>query len=163
MRRGATATTRAVAEQATAAEQIAKSSDELTRNIASVSRAMTEQSTAIKQVAASVENMRRQSDQIVRAMTEQSRGLKELTSAANNTSKQVKLITHANAEHSTASSRVLDQLREIRTITARNARGVKETRGNTDELVRQAEALIGDLETRRGRRGASERPTNGRR
>jgi len=89
--------------------------------------------------------------------------LKELKNASGNTTSQIKLITRANKEHSAGAARMLEQLRDIRIITERNARGVKETRGGTDALLRHAEALVGGLETRRGGRGANGRQsTNGR-
>ena len=95
--------------------------------------------------------MRRESDQAARALTEQARGLKDMTTATQNTAAQIKLITHANREHSTVAGRVLDQLRDIRKITDRNARDVNETRGNTAELLRHADG------SRRPRRRRTER------
>jgi len=115
-------------------------------------------------VTTAVDNMRRQSDQVARAVNEQARALKELNGAAGNTAAQIKLITQANKEHSTGAVRMLDQLRDIRVVTERNARGVKETLGGTDALRRHAEALVVGLENPRGARGANGRPTsNGRR
>jgi hypothetical protein len=38
---------------------------------------------------------------------------------------------------------VLEQLRDIRKITDRNARDVHETRGNTADLIRHAQDLVG--------------------
>jgi methyl-accepting chemotaxis protein len=111
--------------------------------IASVNRAMGEQTTAVQQVSAAMNAMRRESEQAARALAEQTRGLKDMTSATQSTSAQIRLITTANRTHSTAAGRVLEQLRDIRKITDRNARDVHETRGNTAELVRHAEDLAG--------------------
>jgi methyl-accepting chemotaxis protein len=97
----------------------------------------------VLEVSTAMNGMRRESDQAARAMTEQTRGLKEMTTATQSTAAQIKLITHANREHSTVAGRVLDQLRDIRKITDRNARDVHETRGNTAELLRHAEDLVG--------------------
>ena len=159
MRAGAVTTSRALAEQATASEQIAKSADGLNRMIGHVSKAMSEQSTAATQISAAVQSMRRESDQSARALKEQSRAVHEMASAAQNTTKQIKLITHANRQHSTASSRVLDQLGAIRQITDRTARGVKETRGGTADLLRHAEALTATLAAAPVDRTARQGPT----
>ena len=111
--------------------------------IGSVNKAMSEQATAVLQVSTAMNGMRRESDQAARAMTEQTRGLKDMTTATQSTAAHIKLITHANREHSTVAGRVLEQLRDIRKITDRNARDVHETRGNTAELLRHAEDLVG--------------------
>ena len=75
-----------------------------------------------------------------------------MTAATQNTAKQMKLITQANREHSTAAATMLDQLRDIRAITDRNARDVKETRGSTVALLKHAEDLAGIVQN--GRRSA---------
>ena len=111
--------------------------------IGSVNKAMSEQATALQQVTASMLSMRKESDQAARAMTEQARALKGMTSATQNTSSQIKKITVANREHSTVAGGMLDQLRDIRKITDRNARDVSETRGNTAELIKHASDLAG--------------------
>ena len=113
-------------------------------------------------VTIAVESMRRQSDQTARALSEQARALKEVNAAAGNTTTQIKLISKANKEHSIGASRTLDQLRDIRVITERNVRGVKETRGGTDALIRHAEALVGGLDTARAARSGNGRQSNGR-
>jgi methyl-accepting chemotaxis protein len=69
-----------------------------------------------------------------------------MTTATESTAAQIKLITRANREHSSVAGRVLDQLRDIRTISDRNARDVNETRGNTAALMEHAAdlaALVG--------------------
>jgi len=124
---------------------------------------MAEQSTAAMQVTSAVESMRKQSEQAARALSEQSRALKALTGASQNTSKQIKLISRANVEHSTSAERTLSLLKDARTIAERNARGVKETRGGTTDLLRQAESLVNGLQAG-SLRAASKRPAgqNGR-
>ena len=69
----------------------------------------------------------------------------------------MKLITHANREHSGVAGRLLDQLRDIRQITERNAREVKETKGGATDLLRHAEELAGIVE-RAGRARVDQRP-----
>ena len=59
-----------------------------------------------------------------------------------NTAKQIKLISKANVEHSGAAASLLSSMGEIRKITVRNAFGVKQTRGGTDDLMRRAQALV---------------------
>jgi len=70
-------------------------------------------------------------------------GAGDMRAATESTAAQVKLITHANREHSTVAGRVLDQLRDIRKITDRNARDVNETRVNTADLIQHAADLAG--------------------
>jgi methyl-accepting chemotaxis protein len=166
MRHGASSTARAIATQVSATEQLSKSAAALNRMAGSVSKAMGEQASAMSQINAAVESMRRQSEQASRAVAEQARGLRDSTAASQNTARQIKLITQANREHSAVASQVLDQLRDVRAIADRNARGVKETHGSTADLVKHAEQLIVIVEgpapngTRSHRRRGS---TNGRR
>ena len=88
--------------------------------------------------------MRQESDQAARALTEQARGAEgddvgdRRTRPARSSRSRV-----ANREHSTVAGGVLDQLRDIRKITDRNARDVSETRGNTAELIKHAADLAG--------------------
>jgi methyl-accepting chemotaxis protein len=84
-----------------------------------------------------------------------------MVSATQNTARQMKMITHANREHSGVAGRLLDQLREVRQITDRNAREVKETKGSAVDLLRHAEELSGIVD--RGARGNGHHPTNGKR
>lgn len=121
------------------------------RMIGSVSGGMAEQSTALGQISRAAESMRMQSEQTAKALKEQSRALKDMTDAVENTAKQIKLITGANREHSVVSSQLLATLKDIREITDRNAHGVKETRGGTDDLLQRASALVSLTETRAGR------------
>jgi methyl-accepting chemotaxis protein len=95
----------------------------------------------MSQIATASESMRMQADQTARAVKEQARTMKEMTSASQNTSKQIKSISHANKEQATVSGSLITALGEIRRITERNASGVKQTRGGTDDLVRRADAL----------------------
>lgn len=162
MRRGAASTSRALAEQAVAADQIAKAASTLNTMIGTVNKAMGEQTTAIQEVSIAMNSMRRESDQAARALTEQARGLKEMTTATQSTAVQVKLITQANREHSTVAGRVLDWLRDIRTITDRNARDVHQTRGNTAELMQHATDLAGLVGGGVNGAGAKRNGTNGR-
>jgi methyl-accepting chemotaxis protein len=118
---------------------------------------MSEQATASTQVSTAVNSMRRDTEQASRAMAEQSRGLKDMVTATQSTAKQMKLITHANRDHSGVAGRLLDQLRDIRQVTDRNAREVKETKGGATDLLRHAQELAGIVE-RAGERAS----TNGR-
>ncbi|MCU1384139.1 MAG: methyl-accepting chemotaxis sensory transducer, partial [Acidobacteria bacterium] len=156
MRRGAASTSRALAEQATAADQIVTATGSLNGLIANVNQAMSEQATAAAEVSTAVNSMRRETDQASRTLGEQSRGLKDMVTATQSTAKQMKLITHANRDHSAVAVRLLDQLRDVRHITDRNAREVKETRGGAADLLKHAAELAGIVE-RGARKG-----TNGR-
>ena len=68
--------------------------------------------------------------------------MREMITAAQSTARQIKLITRANVEHSTTSEGLVRSVGEIRQITDRNATGVKETRGGTEDLLRRAQALM---------------------
>jgi len=104
--------------------------------------------------------MRQQADQAAKALKEQSRAMRDMSAAVVNTAKQIKLITHANREHSQVSGTLLTGLAEIRKVTDRNARGVQQTRQNTADLLRHAEALNEIVDPRpAGSRGANGRST----
>jgi hypothetical protein len=83
-----------------------------------------------------------------------------MVTATQNMAKQMKLITHANRDHSGVTGRLLDQLREIRQITDRNAREVRETKGGASDLLRHAQELAGMVD-HRGQRGKSTNGSNG--
>jgi methyl-accepting chemotaxis protein len=87
----------------------------------------------------------------VRAIKQQTRAVKDVADAAENTAKQIKLITIANREHSVVAGQLLDTLKQIREITDRNAHGVQETRGGTNDLVERAAALVSMAERSTGR------------
>jgi methyl-accepting chemotaxis protein len=116
-----------------------------------VSTAMGEQASALGQIATGAETVRVQSDQTVRAIKQQTRAVKDVADAAENTAKQIKLITIANREHSVVAGQLLDTLKQIREITDRNAHGVQETRGGTNDLVERAAALVSLAERSTGR------------
>jgi methyl-accepting chemotaxis protein len=83
-----------------------------------------------------------QSEQAAKALTDQTKAMRDMLSFAQGMAKQIKLISTANVEHSSAASALLTSVSEIRQITDRNAAGVKQTRGGTDDLLRRAQALI---------------------
>jgi methyl-accepting chemotaxis protein len=107
--------------------------------------------------------MRVQAEQAARAVKAQARTMRDMITSAQSTAKQIKLITKANAEHSTVSAALLRSVGEVREITNRNATGVKQTRGGTDDLLRRAQALTAMVERPAKSRpnGRGERP-NGR-
>ena len=97
---------------------------------------------SMKDIAAAADGVRAQSEQTARSMVDQAKAMREMTSAAQGTAKHIKLITKANVEHSTTATALLGSIAEVRTITDRNASGVKQTRGGTDDLLRRAQALL---------------------
>jgi methyl-accepting chemotaxis protein len=143
MQRGALATTRALAAQSQASDEIARAADMLARQTVAVSKAMSEQATAANEITRGVELIRRKTDETAKGLKEQARAMKDLVTATGNTTKQINLITQANTQHSQAANVLLNDMTEIRTITDRNASGVKRTRTSTDELLRSAETLAG--------------------
>jgi len=116
-----------------------------------VSTAMGEQANAMNQIATGAETVRLQSDQTARALKEQARAVKDVSGAAENTAKQIKLITTANREHSVVAAQLLNTLKQVREITDRNAHGVQETRGGTNDLLQRATALVSMAERSTGR------------
>lgn len=141
MRKGAVTTARGVAEQATATEQIGKEATRLAQIIAGVSKATTEQATSAKQISVSASDMRRQTEQAARAVAEQSRAARDMSTAAQNVSKQITMITRANRDQSAAATKTILQFSDIRAITERNAKGVKETRLASSSLLERARNL----------------------
>jgi methyl-accepting chemotaxis protein len=90
-----------------------------------------------------MDSARAQGQQTAKATAEQAKTMRDMTTAAHATARDLQLITRANREQSAAAGRVVAQLDEIRRIADRNAVGVKQTRGSTADLLRQAEALTG--------------------
>ncbi len=89
--------------------------------------------------------------------------MREMTAAAQNAARQIKLITKANIEQSSAAAALLASVTEIREITDRNATGVKQTRGGTDDLLRRAQALVTLVKRpSQGRRANGRSPRSGR-
>jgi methyl-accepting chemotaxis protein len=66
-----------------------------------------------------------------------------MSASAQATARDIQAMTRANREQSAAAARLLGQLEEIRKITDRNTTGVRQTRGGTAALLRQAETLTG--------------------
>jgi methyl-accepting chemotaxis protein len=141
MQRSALGTTRALAAQAQASDEIARAGETLARQAAAVNNAMAEQSNATTEITRAAEAIRRKTDETAKSLKEQARAMKDLVSATASTTKQIKLITQANTQHSQAAGALVNDISEIRTITDRNASGVKRTRSSTDELLRSAETL----------------------
>ena len=158
MRRGAATTSRALAEQATAGEQVSKEAERLARMIAGVSRAMGEQATAATQITTAANSMRQQGDQLAKAIGEQARAARDMTAATTNISKEIGLITRANRQHLISAEQVLGTLADIRHITERNAQGVKATLSGTTNLIERARQLAeivnGSKTERAGENGA---------
>jgi methyl-accepting chemotaxis protein len=71
------------------------------------------------------------------------------------TARDIKGITEANRTQSVAAARLVTQLAEIRRITERNAEGVRQTRGNTADLLKQAETLTGLMDSTLARRSSN--------
>ena len=85
--------------------------------------------------------MRVQSEQVSRATADQAKAMRTMTGDSQNVARQITLISKANGEQSAAAADLLVSMNEVRRITDRNAAGVKQTRGGTDDLRRRAQAL----------------------
>jgi len=160
IRRGAVTTSRAVAEQSVAAEQVSKAAADLTRQIATVTKAMVEQAAATSQITSAANTMRMQSEQAARATSEQARTMKEMAGASTAIARDVKLITVSNRNQSVSAAQLATSLADVRRITERNAEGVRQTRGGTAALLKQAEtlsSLMGDAFPRASTNGSSGR------
>ena len=100
--------------------------------------------------------MRKESDQAARALTEQTRAMRDVLDGTQNISEADR--PHYQSEQAALhqrAARVLSQLKDVRTVTERNARAAKDTQGGTGDLLRHAEALTGALASHRnGSNGA---------
>jgi methyl-accepting chemotaxis protein len=141
MRRGAVTTSRALVEQSAAGEQISRAASALQQLVTTVTTGMLQQTSRMNELASAADGMRTQSEQASRALKEQSQAMRGMTSAVQNAAGQIKLITTANKEHSTVATALSASVGEIREITDRHIAGVKQTRGDTTELLRRAEVL----------------------
>jgi methyl-accepting chemotaxis protein len=159
MRRGAVGTTRSLAEQSSASEDISKAAGELHRMIASTAKAISDQAASMNQITAATDGMSAQAEQVLRGAADQARAMRAMTNEAQNTAKQIKSISKANTEHSAAAAALLVSVGEIRQITDRNAAGVKQTRGGTDDLRRRAQALVALVDQPSPARKPNGRPT----
>jgi methyl-accepting chemotaxis protein len=110
----------------------------------------------MNQISAAADGMSTQAEQVLRGASDQARAMRSMTTDVQNTAQLIKLISKANLEHSSAAAVLLGSVSEIRQITDRNAAGVKQTRGGTDDLRRRAQALAALVEQ------PSPRKTNGR-
>jgi methyl-accepting chemotaxis protein len=88
--------------------------------IGGVSQAMADQSSAAAQIAAAAADMRRQSDQLCRGLAEQARAAADISSATQGVARQIVLITRANREQTAGAGEVLGSLRELRRIASEN-------------------------------------------
>jgi methyl-accepting chemotaxis protein len=132
-------------EHAVAVDQITKGAESLSRLIGNVTRAMRDQTTSTNEIARAVASMKKEADQNARGLDEQTRAMRDVLGGIQNISKQLDLITRANKQHSARAGRVLAQLKDVRSISERNARSARDTHGGTGDLLRHAEALTGAL------------------
>jgi methyl-accepting chemotaxis protein len=98
---------------------------------------------AATQMSAAIDAVRLQGDQTAKAAAEQSRTMRDMAAAAQTTARDIQVMTQANREQSVTAASLLTQLDDIRRITDRNTAGVKQARGGTADLLRQAETLSG--------------------
>jgi len=97
--------------------------------------------TATEQVTRASESMRQQAEQAAKALKDQSRAMRDISAAVANVSKQIRLVTQANREHSNVAESLVAGLADVRKVTDRNVRGVMQTRQNSADLMRHADAL----------------------
>ena len=161
MRKGAATTSRAIAQQSAAADEIARAAEALGRIAGAITRAMAEQAGAAADIAKAADSMRQQSEQTAKALREQARVIKDMTTAAANTAKQIKTITLANNDHSRSAAAALDDLAALHEAVDRSVEGFRQTQTSTEELLRHAEALVGIAASPNGSNGHRTR-ANGR-
>jgi methyl-accepting chemotaxis protein len=102
---------------------------------------MAEQSTAAAQVASTTKMMSRQSDQVSKGVTEQARAAREVTAAIEGISKDVGAITRANRSHLESSGKALAAIDEIRQVATRNAASAKSLSSSASTLTQNARNL----------------------
>jgi methyl-accepting chemotaxis protein len=117
-----------------------------------MTRSANEQAAAMKELTTGIDGVRAQSDQAARAAKEQARTMHEIAKSSDRTAKDIRAIAAGNKQQSAGARQLIGQLGEVRRITERNAEGVGRTRGDTADLLKQAEALSG-LMTQAGPNG----------
>jgi methyl-accepting chemotaxis protein len=155
MRKGAGSTSRAIAEQATATEQISKEADRLSRVVVDISKAMNEQATNSSQIVAASEHLRQQSEQAAKALSQQSTAVRDVNSATQNVTKQMKLINESNRAHTRAGREVLGHIESLRAVVSQNSNDMK----LLDASNVRARASAGET-TRRASRPVPEKTTS---
>jgi methyl-accepting chemotaxis protein len=93
-------------------------------------------------------------------MTEQSKAVNEMSSTTRNVSKQIRLIIGSSSEHAAASTALMGSLAEIRQLTDRNARGLKETVQATGRVTGQLVDLISTVDGLDGNAAAAKKGRN---
>src|SRR5258705_2752250 len=101
--------------------------------------------------------MQMQADHAARAYRKETRETREMAKAAASTASEIKTITQANKGQSAAAVRLVSQRSENRRITERNADGVRQARGGTADLLKQAETLTGLMDSAVAARSANGR------
>ena len=168
--KAATQVRKATAEQAKSAVEITQAVDSMRRGVGTTTRALSDTATASEQVLRSARQScpsggqrvardggtdigayRRSPGQSPGCGTKGSRRrrpcrsrrarFKNVAAGSGRAAKHIKQITRANAEHSKVSADLLEQMDDVRRITTRNAVGVKDTRGNTSDLLSQTRIL----------------------
>ena len=74
--------------------------------------------------------------------------MKEMAKAADSSAREIRSVAKGNQQHSKGAAKLVAQLADIRRITERNAEGVGRTRGGTADLMKQARALTGLMDTK---------------
>jgi methyl-accepting chemotaxis protein len=126
VRRGAASTSRAIAEQSAAGEQVSREAVRFRGMSASVSTAMAEQATAVGQIAHATQAIRRQSDQTSRGLAEQSRAASDIQQATRNVARQIGLMVNANREQSENARAALETLAELRRLEQHATKAVQD-------------------------------------
>jgi methyl-accepting chemotaxis protein len=67
----------------------------------------------------------------------------EQATVSDRTAKEIRSTATGNKQQSNGAKKLVAQLGDVRRITERNAEGVGRTRGDTADLLKQAEALSG--------------------
>jgi methyl-accepting chemotaxis protein len=67
--------------------------------------------------------------------------MRDMSSSAQATARDIQVMTRANREQSAAAARLVAHSRRSKRITDRNSAGMKQTRGGTADLLKQAETL----------------------
>ncbi len=109
--------------------------------IASVGSAMAEQATATEQIAKATQDIRRQSDQTAKGLAEQTKAVSDISDATRNVAKQIAMITRANRQQATDATSVLNTITELKRVGGVALRGAEDTGAIAASLVERSRAL----------------------
>jgi len=120
MRKGSASTVRALAEQSSAIEQVARETDKLIARFTGLAKAMPEQAKNSQEITAAASDLTQQAAQASRGMEDQTRTFKGIAANTANITKQIQLVAAANLENSRSTTVIVQRIDEIREVSRTN-------------------------------------------